>query len=206
MILTGKKGLAAYLEQTGGGALPDIAGCFAGNGLVIAGDAACVWEDLERFGCRSDEGRGRVAKDGFHFMAVNKIGETFPGDLKHWFSNSAAHLGRFSAARRDEYTQEFRVPENTHACNPGAMWCWPWKGHGTSALGATLAGVAMGYAPVVLCGIPLDESPHNGEPPWRKTRFTTEVRARDLHWQRAIDAVLKGKVISMSGRTKDWLG
>ncbi len=204
MILTRKKGLAAYLEETGGGRLPDIAGHFKG-GLAICGDGSCVWSDLEALGCRVDEGKGSVAKDGFHFMAVNKIGETFPGNLTHWFSNSPSHLLRFAAARRDEYVKEFRVPEHTHACQAGAMWHWPWSGHGTSALGAALSGVALGYDEIVLCGIPLDDGPHNGEPPWRTTRFTTEVKGPDKHWQRAIDLVLKGKVTSMSGRTREWL-
>ena len=206
MILTGKKGLAAYLAETGGGSLPDIAGCFPGRGLVIVADGACVWEDLEAFGCRSDEGRGSVAKDGFDFMAVNHVGALFPGELKHWFSNSPSHVHRFVAARRDEYSGEFSPPQHTHACQKGAMWCWPWSGAGTSLLGACLTGVALGYGPIVLCGAPLDDGPHNGEPPWRRTKFTTEVRGPDKNWQRAIDLVLRGKVTSMSGRTKDWLG
>lgn len=205
MILTARKGLAAYLAEYGGGRLPEIAGRYSG-GLAICGDAACVWDDLEAFGCRTDAGKGAVSKPGFHFMAINKIGETFPGDLEHWFSNSAAHLSRFAASRRDEYAREFAAPKNTHACHDGAMWRWPWSGHGTSALGAALSGVAMGYAPITLCGVPLDESPHNGEPPWRKCKFTSEVKEQDRNWLRAIDLVFEGTVFSMSGRTREWLG
>lgn len=209
MILSRKKGLAALLETYGGQAsrLPDIAGMYGGKGLVICGDAACVWTDLEAFGCRSDQGRGRVAKPGFDFMAVNKIGETFPGDIEHWYSNAAGLIKIFVASRRQEYAQEFIPPKHTHSCNDGAMWRWPWPAQGTSGLGAALTGVALGYDKIVLCGLPLDDGPHNGEPPWRSTKFaSSEVRDGDQHWKRAREMVFTGKVKSMSGRTSQWLG
>ncbi len=57
-----------------------------------------------------------------------------------------------------------------------------------------------------LAGMPLDNGPHNGEPPWRMTRFTTEVADQDEHWQRAINFAFEGRVKSLSGRTRDWLG
>lgn len=206
MILSGKKGLGAYLAEYGIRApLPDIAGMYAGRKLVICGDAAGVWDDLERFGCRNDRGRGLVAKFGWDFMVINRLGEVFPGAIEHWFSNTAALIKIFSQARRQEYAQEFTPPVHTHSCGEGAMWSWPFGAHGTSALGAALAGVAMEYGQIVLCGIPLDDGPHNGEPPWRKTKFSAEVRDGDKHWKRFAQ-FFGGQVTSMSGRTKEWLG
>ncbi len=86
------------------------------------------------------------------------------------------------------------------------MFRWPWTKHGTSGLGAILTALALGYEEIVLCGMPLDESGHNGEPPWRKCGFLNEVPDADPHWRLAIDLAFGGKVKSMSGRTKEWLG
>lgn len=113
-------------------------------------------------------------------------------------------------ARRNEYAKEFNLKPNIHSCNDGAQWVWPWGGHGTSGLGATVVGVGLGYKRIVFCGVPLDDGPHNGEPPWRRTKFasseaTDHKGGPDEHWQRAIQA-FRGKVFSMSGRTREWFG
>jgi len=192
--------------------LPKIAGEYKGKHLVICGDAACVWEDLEAFGCRSNEGRGKVAKGDWHFLTINKLVETFPGRIHHSYSNQPHLLMAFIAARRSEYKAEFSGPEHTHSCNEGAKWRWPWGGHGTSGLGATLVGLGLGYEQVVLCGLPLDDGPHNGEPPWRRCAFATREAAGpkdggvNSHWKGAIALAFEGRVKSMSGRTKEWLG
>lgn len=210
MLLNGKRGLGWLLAEYGisAGSFPSIAGEYRGRGLVIAGDAACVWTDLEAFGCRSDEQGGSVAKAGYDFMTVNKMVETFPGDLEHAYSNNGHVLRLFWEARRQEY-DDFRIG-HPHACHGGGKWLWPWPGGGTSGFGAMLTGVALGYLPVVLCGVPLDNGPHNGEPPWRRTKFATSEAAGknggpDKHWKRGIEA-FKGMVFSMSGRTRDWFG
>ncbi len=192
--------------------LPSIAGQFKGRNLVICGDAIGVWTDLQQFACDGRIARGQVRKDGWDFMTINKMVETFPGDIVHCYSNEPHLLHKFIAARRSEYAREFCIPTNTHSCNDGARWRWPWGGHGTSGLGATLVGVGLGYEKIVLCGLPLDDGPHNGEPPWRKCGFASREAAGsadggpDQHWRRARDEAFEGKVKSMSGRTKDWLG
>lgn len=208
MLLNNRKGLDALLAVYGSSAqaLPDIAGLYKGKGLVICADGANAWADLEAFGCRSDLGRGCIAKPGWDFLVVNKLGETFPGAIEHWYSNSTSALGRFMRARRDEYSKEFAPPMHSHSCEIGASWLWPWPAGGTSGLGAVLTGIGLGYEPIVLCGMPLDNGPHNGEPHWRGTKFLTEAPPEDKHWRLAIDKVLKGRVRSMSGRTREWLG
>jgi hypothetical protein len=208
-------GLRDYLASCGhhSAVLPEIAGRYAGRGLVIVGDARGVWEDLEAFGCRVDDHRGKVAKAGYDFMTVNKAVETFPGDVEHAYSNSADCLKRFIPARRDEYAREFKGPAHVHALYEAPdVICWPWHGRGTSALGATLAGIALGYERIVLAGIPLDDGPHNGEPHWRKTAFATSEAAggqrtgRESHWWAAKQICFDDRVRSMSGRTREWLG
>lgn len=191
--------------------LPSIAGAYAGKNVIVCGDARGIWDDLEAFGCRDDNKFGKVRKDGWDFMTINKIVELFPGDIEHCYSNQPDLLHRFIAARRQEYT-DCAKPKNLHSCNQGTKWRWPWGGHGTSGLGAVLVAVGLGYDRIVLCGLPLDDGPHNGEPPWRKTRFASSEAAgpvgggMDQHWKRAKELAFDGKVRSMSGRTRDWLG
>jgi hypothetical protein len=193
--------------------LPPIAGVYAGKNLVVVGDGHCVWDDLERFGCRVDHRRGSVGKIGWDFLTVNKIVEVFPGVVEHAYSNEAMLLNKFIAARRSEY--EFGPVRNTHSCTDGAQHRWPWHGHGTSALGAVLAGLGMGYEQIVLCGIPLDDGHHNGEPHWRRTKFMSSEacgpagsgpEGMDEYWKKAKVLAFEGRVKSMSGRTKLWLG
>ena len=191
--------------------LPEIADTYKGKNLVICGDAHNVWDDLEALGAASNVGRGKVRKEGWDFLVINKLGEVFPGEIEHWYSNEGNHLSTFVNARRKEYVKEFDARFETHSCNRGAKWHWPWGGHGTSGLGAVLTGLGLGYDRIMLCGLPLDDGPHNGEPPWRKCRFpTAEVAGTvdggaDKHWDRAIKLAFDGKVQSMSGRTREWI-
>lgn len=195
--------------------VPKISGTYEGKKLVICGDASCVWDDLERLGLRCDHRRGSVATDQYDIMTVNKMVEVMPADIEHAYSNEPTLLNKFIAARRSEYTLEFKGPKHTHSVREGVDHKWPWCGQGTSALGATIVGVGLGYDQIILCGIPLDDGPHNGEPPWRKTAFATSeacgpkdagFNGLNTHWKRAIELGFDGKVKSMSGRTKIWLG
>lgn len=191
--------------------LPPIAGKYNGRRLVICADAACVWDDLERFGCRSNADRGSVSKSGWDFMTINKMVETFPGAIEHCYSNEPALLNAFIAARRAEYVREFSPIGHTHSCNKGAQWRWPWTGRGSSLLGGVIVGLGLGYEQIVICGGPLDNSPHNGEPPWRKTAFLKREVPDDFkgcensHWAE-LRPTFRGRVTSMSGRTRAWLG
>ncbi len=194
---------------------PEIAGKYEGKNLIVCGDAEGIWIDLEAFGARDDSGpRGRVLKEGWDILTVNKIVETMPANIEHAYSNIPRVLDVALAARRDEYAREFRPNSDiqTHSCVRGAKWHWPWGGHGTSGLGAVLVGIGLGYKRIVLCGLPLDDGPHNGEPHWRRTRFASSEAAgsvsddRDAHWKRAMELAFDKRVRSMSGRTKDWLG
>ena len=208
-------GVDALLTGYGGNVYPPptIAGTYKGKRLVICADAACIWDDLERFGCRDDQGRGGVAKQGWDFMTINKMVEMLPGRVEHAYSNEPRLLHAFIAARREEYAREFSPIGHTHSCNKGAQWRWPWSGRGSSLLGGVIVGLGLGYAEIVICGGPLDNGPHNGEPPWRKTAFLKrEVPAdspeqENSHWREAIKlGEMKGRVFSLSGRTKSWLG
>ena len=206
-------GLREYLKECGTPYnLPSIAGQYAGKKVVVCADAQCVWDDLERFGCRSDRVRGKVEKDGWDFLTVNHLVSTFPGNIEHAYSNGPVFLKKCIAARREEYAREFSGPKHIHSHSPGATFVWPFGGHGSSGLGACLVAISLGYDRVVICGMPLDDGPHNGEPHWRRTAFqTSEVAggqrtARNAHWWKAKQFAFDDKVRSMSGRTREWLG
>jgi len=189
--------------------LPAIAGTYKGKGLVICGDGQCLWDDLEQFGCRSDDEGGSVKRSGWDFMCVNMAGSKFPGVVEHWFSNSGYLIERFFSVRRQEYPRHWTV-NHLHALTEWesphpSPHVWPWTGHGTSGLGAVITGLWLGYDNIVLCGIPLDNRPHNGEPPWRKTNFVNEVRGDQKHWMKVADR-FSGRVTSMSGQTRAWFG
>lgn len=197
-------GLPEFLGRYGTSVkeLPSIAGTYHGN-VVVCGDAGCIWEDLERFGCRW---QNAVQKPDWHFMTVNRLVEVFPGRIEHAYSNVSKVLMRHVAGRRDDYVDEFGPPKHTHSRTEGTAWVWPWHGGGTSGFGAVLTAIALGYDRIVLAGMPLTDINHNGEPPWRRTRFTLEVDDQDPHWLGAIAKLFQGRVRSLSGRTKEWLG
>lgn len=206
-------GIEEYCRQCGINPkqFPRIAGTYSG-GLLVCGDARCIWDDLERFGAKVTVNAGRVAKAGWDIMTINKVVETLPGNIEHCYSNEPQTLLRFMAARRAEYVREFSPPKHSHSLTEGCEFTWPFGGHATSGLGATLVGIALGYSQIVLCGIPLDDTPHNGEPPWRKCYFETSEAAGSVntgwnaHWQKAGKFAFNGKVRSMSGRTRQWFG
>lgn len=192
-------------------AFPKIAGAYQKKSIVVCADAACVWDDLERFGCVSRVGRGGVYKAGWDFMTINRMVQIFPGNIEHAYSNETDLLEAFVRGRRAEYRHEFERPRHLHSCDPRSsqrgVWRWPWSGRGTSGLGGALVAVALGYNEVVLAGMPLDNSAHNGEPPWRKCRFDKEApEAVDHNWKEAIRFAFSGRVTSLSGRTMTWLG
>jgi len=190
------------------GDFPDVAGTYSGL-LVIAGGGACVWDDLERLGCRWDMHRGCVRVPDGDLMCVNSIGMDMPGEVVHWYANGARDLRAWAAARRPEHRQLWeqnlsRRPIHYHSCNAGFGTCWPVPGHGSSGLNACLVGMGLGYERAVLCGIPVDDSPHYHDPPWRACNFTRE--SPDKYWERAKTKCFKGRVRSMSGRTREMLG
>ena len=79
----------------------------------------------------------------------------------------------------------------------------------TSLLGAVFTACGLGYGPVVICGGPLDNTPHYFEPDWIRSNFEKEVPdtvdGNLAIWNHARKA-FAGRVFSMSGRTREFLG
>lgn len=178
--------------------------------LLILGGAACVWDDVERLGA-AKPGRSNVVKFDGDIMCVNMAG-LFVETFQHWYSNDGKWLLRLHAARRPEWAKMYPGPIRLHSCMPcGGVEHWDWNAQGSSGLNAVKVGLALGYGEIILCGIPLDDGPHVGDPPWKACNFTREVAAQvdsdeNRFWKSARLTEFGGRVKSMSGRTREWLG
>ena len=148
-------------------------------------------------------------KNPIAYMTVNDITMHLPARVDHVYSNDDRWLPKWVAARRELLTKEFGGEMITHTNRGKAQVSWPWPGSGSSGLGAVYTGLALGYDNIVLCGMPLDDSGHYFDAPWRQTNFVREVPLKGngqiKYWQQAKDEVFQGKVTSMSGRTKELL-
>lgn len=170
-------------------ALPEVAGSCAGP-LVIVGSGRSVWADLH------DAPEGDC-------MAVNDAIMHVPKPLKHAYSNAAEMLPHWLGARREDLKKRDKAT-GVHHCR--TFWqsghYWPWPGHGTSTLNAVYTGIALGYSPIVICGVPLDNTGHYFDPPWRGN---PDYKGERRYWQSVAD-ILTGCVYGMSGYLAELLG
>ena len=132
--------------------------CFAGSGrgaVNVLGSARCVWDDL-----------AASPYQAAPTIAANVAG-AFAPRLLHWVS---VHREMFPACwpmRRltlseDHRNRLGRGPAFTHAWrHAGEQVDYAWLSDvvpDTSGCLALMLALHCGYAPIVLCGIPLDES------------------------------------------------
>jgi len=203
---------------------PRIAGEFSGP-CVVVGSAGCVWDDLERLGARPDRIFEGQYLPQFGCVTVNDMVMHYPGRVYHAYSNDRWMLGKWAGARRPLYRSHVDDSQKIYLhCYQGSQDnVWPWPGHGSSGLGAVFTALALGYDPVIICGVPLDDSNHYFEPPRTKANFTREVPPvknrkpqmigrfgltgeEPSYWENAARVVFQGRVKSMSGRTRELLG
>lgn len=181
----------------------ELVGKFAGKRLVICAGAKCIWDDLALLNVRAET-------SDTHILAVNDVVMHLPMRVRHLYSNDHRKIPHWLGARRDQYTRAYGPIEYVHSNRVGARYNWPWPGHGTSLLGAVYTGLAMGYAPIVICGGPLDNSPNYFSPDWELRNFTREVGTKPdgtmQYWAQAAAKCFRGRVKSMSGRTRELLG
>lgn len=177
----------------------ELVGKYKGKELLIVGSGRCVWDDLEQIDYKR-----------FDIMCINDIVMHFPDVVEHMYSNDHHMLGNWVNARRPMVKRNDPRPIKIHSCQVGGTYTWPWPGHGSSGLNACYTGVALGYDKIVLAGLPLDNSGHYFDPSWRETNFNNEVpntdRGHPRYWENANRYIFKGRVKSLSGRTKELLG
>jgi hypothetical protein len=82
---------------------------------------------------------------------------------------------------------------------------WDFEGQPPcSGLFGALIGLALGHAPVILAGCPEDDGGHFYDPIGSSGDYLTGGNEQSWIWHR--DNVFAGRVQSLSGRTRDWLG
>lgn len=177
------------------GAPPKQLGRFGGP-LLLLGGARCVWSDLDRV----SPWHGEV-------MAVNDIGAHYPMPLRHWVTLHHEYM-RGWAEYRLGHCYGNGVVATSHGMR--AADCidvvWPLGTYGDcSGLFACYVGLMLGYAPIVLAGVPATADGHFFDPPW-VTSSNFDARLTYQQWAWARDQVFAGRVSSLSGNTCDWLG
>lgn len=204
--------------------LSHLAGTYEGT-IMICGGASCVWQDIAHFLRWRYHVGPEMLPPLVHMMTVNDLAMHLPLPLHHAYANSWQELECWIQARRIEYRridERAAVRTHVHSGHPSTsneMERWPWPLHGTSGLNAVYTAIALGYDEIVLCGIPLDSSPHYWQAPWEISNFLNEVpeiqRGGSSDPFNLIDGpqfwltaqgMFEDKVHSMSGRTKDLLG
>ena len=159
-----------------------------------------VWEDLEKF------------SHGGDLMAVNDIGAYWHHDLRHWATQHTEYMEGWLKYRLG-HNYGARGHVFTHGKKAAAAIQFVWDFEvlgGTSGLFGVMVGLLLGYGKIVLAGMPMDNSGHFFGPPAgspvMKDRTTFEDRAVAATWLWARDHIFNGRVRSLSGRTRDWLG
>lgn len=199
-----------FTLMTGRHPTPRLAGRYAGRSLLVAGSARGVWEDLALF--------GRVDDGAWDVMALNVMGAFYPGRLEHWASLHPEHVGGLARLRRDvvdgrethfHTSRPFMpAPERpAEGARPWHAWAFANLG-GTTGAFAALVGLGLGYDRVVLAGVPMDNSGHFYDAPWVRGTGTFAFGDPNYQtvWCELRDRVFEGRVTSLSGRTRDWLG
>jgi len=159
--------------------------------LVVLGTAACVWGDYYNAQPTNED-----------VMAINDIGMHFE-NTKHWYSNDARMLRNWNSARRPNFTTIpiLHTNDGGSTNQTQGMTVHSDLVGGNSGINAVLCGLKLGYDKIIVCGIPLDNSPYYFNPA-QTAHYDNDAEIRQ--WQRHLP-LLKGKVFSMSGRTKDVL-
>lgn len=180
----------ADLGLDGSGEVPRVAGSRSGT-CVILGGAASVWEDNAR------------APSGAR-MAVNDAGAYYMDPLEHWVTLHPEYMPGWMRFRRGHCYGHAMTHSNREAEGIDIAWHMVNVG-GTSGLFACKVALLLGYERVVLAGMPMDGSPHFFDPPWYRNTVFEDAPSRRV-WEEAGRNFFRGRVTSMSGRTRDWLG
>ena len=179
--------------------------------LLVVGDGDCMRQDLDRFLS------WQVAHDA---SAVGRAIKEYPGYVRHWFcgdgdlsiwwarnltngNGTIKHtLGEIEAfdADWDMIQDDYKYGTITGEGNLSRI-------HGTSALFATLAGLALGYEKIILAGCPLDMNGHYYWPEKNKETLGPIWMGTDfMAWLDFAGQEEARKVRSMGGYTAKMIG
>lgn len=187
----------------GRGEIPKCAGNFTGLAVVMA-TGRCVWDDL-LYHFDAEANHASV-------IAVNNMILHWKKRVHHGVSMHPEEPGLWRALRPYYQGEEshvtthgYRKHEKQGLRECDYIWDIPRAKGGTSSLLAVYVGLCLGFNRIVLTGVPLDQSGHFYDPPAE----TIQVFGSDFlktEWMKSIHEDFKGRVRSVSGRTKEWLG
>lgn len=178
----------------GRGTLPSRANTFSGP-LLIIGGGRTVWDDY-----------AKVRPWKGEIMCVNDVGAILHDRVRHWVTLHPEYMPGWFTYRQKHLFGSGDHPM-THAAKskPGIDVAWDLSNvGGTSGLFAIHIALMLGYGEIVLAGIPMTNDGHYFDPPWYRTDFAD--KATEVAWKWAINSVFAGRVSSLSGNTKDWIG
>lgn len=157
-----------------------------------------MWDDYARFKASTLD-KGEV-------MAINDIGQYLHEPLRHWVSLHPEFFPGWRFFReRHLYSAGYSLDCHAQKTVAGVTVTWHIENiGGSSGLFGAYLGLMMGYEEIVLAGIPMDNTQHFFDPPWYGHDLGD--RANELVWRDARDTIFAGRVTSLSGRTREWLG
>lgn len=186
--------LEVWQHLGGTGEAPSHLGRHAGP-LLILGGGRSVWDDYDQV----RPWKGEI-------MAVNDIGALLHEQVRHWVTLHPEYMPGWLTYRAKHCYGSGQVPiVHAHRMREGVHVEWKVANvGGTSGLFGTLVALMLGYTEIVLAGIPMDNTGHFFDPPWYRTDM--EDKATHSVWRGARDNIFKGRVKSLSGYTREWLG
>ena len=171
------------------------------NHLVIIGSASCASEDLaslDRFRVNTPgpgSAHGELVEPwDFMLIGLDAV-DKFPGEVKYFVTYHVEDIPE-SINRRKALGGNCDFKIISHETKPGVDIVHPHEApSGSSALMGVLAGIKLGYQRMILAGCPLTgKNPKGGS-------YDNFQKG----WQAHLDQYA-GKVRSMSGWTKEFLG
>jgi hypothetical protein len=139
-------------------------------------------------------------------MVVNDVGMHLHDRIRHWVTLHPEYMQGWRHSREKHlYGQGVPAQCHSHKEKPGIDTVWK-VGNlgGTSGLFACFIGLMLGYNEIVLAGLPMTNDGHYFDPPWQRTAL--QDRGVSHVWMSAKTNILAGRVTSLSGFTREWLG
>lgn len=190
----------------GRGSIPSRAGTFRGPLLIMGGGRVATGDQQKpRFETVWDD-YAKVRPWKGEIMAVNDVGMHLHDRVRHWVTLHAEYAPGWMAFRKGHLYGSGDTPMwHGHKAKPGIDVVWEMDQiGGTSGLFACFVALLLGYEEIVLAGVPMNGAGHYFDPPWYGSSF--DDRSTELVWKWAAMNVFEGRVTSLSGRTKEWLG
>lgn len=182
-------------EALGGGGKPPAALGRSYGPLLILGGGATVWEDY-----------ARVRPWPGEIMCINDVGQYLHDPVRHWVTLHPEFFPGWRYFREKHlYAAGYSLTCHAQKMCAGVNTVWTIDNiGGSSGLFGTFIGLMLGYERIVLAGIPMDNTRHFFDPPWYGHDLGD--RANEIVWREMSQKIFDGRVKSLSGRTRDWLG